>query len=64
MEQRAVPGVVGLPATTAEAVLRATGFRMSPSAPIGNAVHVQSQAPPAGTPMAVGSSVAVFLGSQ
>ncbi len=62
MDQRAVPSVVGLPATTAEAVLRAAGFAMSPSAPMGSQAHVQSQAPPAGVPMAVGSRVSVVFG--
>ncbi|MDO8306886.1 MAG: PASTA domain-containing protein [Actinomycetota bacterium] len=63
MEHRAVPSVVGLPATTAEAVLQAAGFRMSPAAPMGTQMHVRSQAPPPGVPMAVGSVVSVIFGS-
>ena len=58
-----VPSVVGMPATTAEALLRAAGFRMSPSAPWGSTVHVRSQAPPAGVRMAGGSWVTVVFGS-
>lgn len=61
MEQTVVPSVIGLPATTAEAVLRAAGFRMSPSAPWGGTAQVQSQAPPAGVRQAAGSSVTVIF---
>ena len=63
MNQIVVPSVVGLPATTAEAVLRAAGFRMLPSAPIGTDLSIRSQAPPGGAPAAAGSAVSVFFGS-
>ena len=61
MEQAVVPSVVGLPATTAEAILRAAGLRMSPSAPMGSGAHVRSQAPPAGIRVSVNSTVSVIL---
>lgn len=57
-----VPSVVGLPAQTASAVLQAAGFRMSPGAPMGSRAYIKSQAPPAGTRMALGSTVSVFFG--
>ena len=62
MEQAVVPNVVGLPATTAEALLRSAGFTMTPSAPWGSDVHVRSQAPPPGVRQASGSSVTVVFG--
>jgi beta-lactam-binding protein with PASTA domain len=63
MEHRAVPSVVGLQATTAEALLQSAGFRMSPAAPMGTQIHVRSQAPPPGVQMAVGAVVSVIFGS-
>lgn len=61
MAQSVVPNVMGLPASTAESVLSAAGFRMSPSAPWGSNVTVRTQAPPGGTPYATGSTVNVIF---
>lgn len=57
----AVPSVVGLPASTAQSILQAAGFRMSPAAPMGSSAYIKTQAPPAGTQMALGSTVSVFF---
>jgi beta-lactam-binding protein with PASTA domain len=63
MGQSTVPNVTGLPASTAEAVLLAAGFRMSPSAPWGSDATIRSQAPPGGTRFASGSTVTVMFSS-
>lgn len=63
MNQIVVPSVVGLPATTAQAILRASGFRMSPTAPWGSALVVHSQAPPSGVLHVAGSTVTVIFGA-
>lgn len=57
-----VPDVVGLPASTAQSILQAAGFRMSPGAPMGSSAYIKSQAPPGGSRMALGTSVSVFFG--
>ena len=61
MEQSTVPNVTSLPASTAEAVLRAAGFHMSPAAPWGSDATIRSQAPTGGTRFASGSTVTVIF---
>jgi len=61
MSQMPTPGVVGLPTSIAEALLRSAGFLMVPKAAYGTNATVQSQSPPAGTSMEVGSVVTVIL---
>lgn len=63
MNQVVVPSVIGLPAATAEAILRAAGLRMSPTAPWGSVKAIRSQAPPAGVVQTVGSPIFVVFDS-